>query len=131
MPRYHFNLRDGAAGVTDPEGTILGDEPSARAHALDVARELMHQAETKRRHWYLEVCDQRGQRLFDVPFSLADRTIDHLGPETRRRVERLCIATRQLAETIFEARTTVLKSRALRARLNGKPYLAAECGRRI
>src|SRR5262245_13245804 len=131
MPRYHFHLRDGAGGVTDPEGTDLPGSTAARAYAAQVAGELMSRAEKKKRHWQLDVSDATGKVLFDVPFAAVDSTIDHLCPTTRRLVERLCRNTRELAEAVFEARLAVLKSKAIRARSNGKPYLAAHFGRRI
>ena len=131
MPRYCFNLRDGGAGVTDPEGTVLPDEVAARAYATYVARELMARAEVKRRHWQLDVSDESGKVLFHVPFVAADDTIDHLSLRTRRLVERLCERQRELAETMFAVRLTILRSKAVCARSQGKPYLAAEFGRRL
>ena len=131
MPRYHFHLRDGAAGVTDLEGTNLPGPAAARAYAAQVARELMARAEVKRRHWRLDVSDDTGKVLFNVPFAEVDITINHLCPTTRGLVERLCRNTRELAEAVFEGRLAVLKSKAIRARSNGKPYLAAHVGRQI
>ena len=131
MPRYHFHLRDGAGGVTDTEGTDLPGRAAARAYAAQVARELMGRAEVKKRHWRLDVSDDTGKVLFEVPFAAVDSTIDHLCPTTRRLVERLCRNKRELAEAVFEARLAVLKSKAIHARSNGKPYLAAHLGRQI
>ena len=131
MPRFYFNLRDGAGGVTDPEGTDLAHQSAARAYATQVARELMGRAEVKRRHWQLEVSDETGKVLFYVPFAAVDITIDHLTPTTRRLVERLCQNKRELAETVFSARLAILKSKAACARSKGKPYLAAHLGRQI
>src|SRR5262245_18762783 len=105
MPRYHFHLCDGAGGVTDAEGTDLPGPAAAGAYAAQVARELMARDEVKRRHWQLEVSDDTGKVLFDVPFAAVDSAIDHLCSTTRRLVER--------------------------ARSNGKPYLAAHIGRQI
>src|SRR5262245_59346044 len=131
MARYFFNLRDGAAGVSDPEGTNFRDEAAAREYAVQVARELMGRAEAKRRHWQLDVCDGRGKPLFNLPFVAADNTLAPLAPETRRLVERACQNCRELGEAIFEARLAVLKSRATLARARGRPYLAAQFGRRL
>jgi hypothetical protein len=91
----------------------------------------MARAEIKRRHWQLDVSDESGEVLFHVPFVAADDTIDHLSPKTRRLVERLCERQRELAETMFAARLTMLRSRAVCARSQGRPYLAAEFGRRL
>jgi hypothetical protein len=131
MPRYCFNLRDGAAGVMDPEGTVLADEAAAKAYATCIARELMARFEVQRRHWQLDVSDESGKVLFHVPFVDADDTIDHLSPKTRRLIERLCERQRELAETMFAARLIILRSRAVCARSQGKPYLAAQFGRRL
>jgi hypothetical protein len=131
MPLYYFNLRDGSAGVIDPEGTILPDDAAARAYALRVAHELMAHAEAKRRHWQLDVSDDSGEVLFHLPFVAADDTIHGLPATTRRLVERLCQEQRELAEAVFEARLMILRSRAVRARSRGKPYLVAEFGRRV
>jgi hypothetical protein len=91
----------------------------------------MARLEVKRRHWQLDVSDDSGKVLFHVPFAAADHTIDHLAPKTRRLVQRLCQRQRELTEAVFEARLTILRSRAVRARSQGKPYLAAEFGRRL
>src|SRR5436190_8358952 len=74
MPHYFFHLRDGAAGVSDPEGVTLQDKAAARDYAVQVARELMSRCEAKRRHWQLDVRDSRGKILFSVPFVAADST---------------------------------------------------------
>jgi len=131
MPRYYFNLRDGTAGVSDPDGTSLPDDAAASEHAVQVARELMRQAEVKRRYWQLDVCDERGKALFNLPFAGVDRTIDHLRPRTRQLLEDLWQNQRKLAEAVFEARLLVLSSRATLARSKGKLYLVARYGRRI
>src|SRR5262245_35266783 len=89
MPRFHFYLRDGARGVSDPEGTDLPGDTAAKAYATQVAGELMRQAEVKRRHWQLDVSDDTGKVLFHVPFAAVDITIDHLALTTRGLVERL------------------------------------------
>ena len=131
MPRYYFNLRDAAGGINDPEGAVLHDDAAATDYAVQVARELMSRAEAKRRHWQLDVCNDSGRLLFSVPFVAADNTMPPLSPDTRRLVERMCRNHRELGEAIFEARLAVLKSKATRARSNGKPYLAAQFGQRI
>lgn len=131
MPRYCFNLRDGAAGVMDPEGTILPDDVAARVYATQIARELMAHAEVERRHWQLDVSDHSGRVLFHLPFVAADATLHCFPATTRRLVEGLCQRQRELAEAVFEARFMILRSRAICARSRGKPYLVAESGRRL
>jgi hypothetical protein len=123
MPRYYFHLRDGAGGVTDQLGVELPGRAEAEVHATAVARELMRQTETKTRHWQLDVSDRQGRVLFHLPFALVDDTIDHLPGPMREQVERLCARQRELAETVYQARLTLLEARALVARSRGKPYL--------
>jgi hypothetical protein len=84
-----------------------------------------------RRHWQLDVSDEKGKVLFRVPFATVDTTIDHLAPTTRSLIEQLCRNRRELGEAVFEARLATLKSRATLARSKGTPYLAAQFGRRI
>lgn len=131
MPRYCFNLRDGAAGVMDPEGAILPDDAAARAYAKQIVRELMANAEVRRRHWQLDVSDQSGRVLFRVPFVAVDDVFHRLPVTTRRLVERMCQRQRELAEAVFEARLMILRSRSVCARSQGKPYLVVEFGRRL
>src|SRR5262245_60915992 len=131
MAHYFFTLRDGAGGASDPEGTDLPGEAAAREYATQVANGLMRHAEVKTRHWQLDVSDETGKVLFDVPFAAVDSTIDHLAPTTRRLVERLSRNRRELSEAIFDARLAVLKCKATIARSKGKPYLAAHSGRQI
>lgn len=131
MPLYYFRLCDNKGQYADPDGTFLSDEAAAKAHARRVAKELMHRCELKTRHWKLVVCDGDGEVLFDVPFAAEDQTLDHLGPELRHSVERLSRSMGSLADVIFDCRATVLQSRALLARADGKLYLAATEGRRI
>ena len=93
---------------------------AASERAAQLARELMRQSEVKRSHWQLDVCDERGKVLFNLPFAGVDRTIDHLRPRTRQLVEDLCQNRRKLAEAVFEARLLILSSRATLARSKGK-----------
>ena len=131
MPRYFFNLRDGAAGFHDHEGVLLKNGAAATRHATCVARDLMGHCEKQRRHWQLDVGNGKGKLLLSVPFMAVDTTMAPLASETKRLVERACQNRRELGEAIFEARLAVLRSKAIRARSNGKPYLASQFGRRL
>src|SRR5215475_5357983 len=51
MPRYYFNLKKREGTLLDPDGTDLPDEAAARKHALQVMRELMHNAHVRTRAW--------------------------------------------------------------------------------
>lgn len=123
MPRYYFHLRDGAGDVMDQEGVELPEPAEALAHAAAVARELMHQAESRTRHWQLDVADDETQVLFRLPFVAVDETIKHLPGRIRWQFERLCTRKRELAEAVHQAQRTVQQSRALVAQARGKPYL--------
>jgi hypothetical protein len=131
MAVFYFNLRDGRAGVIDIDGTDLPDLVAAKAHAVVVARELIKCKELKKRDWRLDVRDSHGDLLFVVPFATVDPTLDHLKPELRQLIERLCEAKRSLRETAFSTETLRLHIDAARARSMGKPYLAARLGHRV
>ena len=125
MPRYYFHLRDGTGDVVDQEGVELPEAAEALAHAAAVARELMHQAEARTRHWQLDVFDGEAQVLYRLPFVAVDETIKHLPDLIRWQFERLCARKRELAEAVHQARLTMQQSRALVARARGKPYLVS------
>jgi len=131
MPRYFFNLRDGASGFRDPEGVLLKNGDAATAYATRVARELMSHCEKQRRHWQLDVWDEGGNHVLRLPFATIDRTLDILIKPTRRLVERWCEDRLELEEALSAARETAQQSRALIARSRGKPYLVAAKGERI
>jgi hypothetical protein len=69
MPRYYFNLKQGLKLIRDPEGTELPDEASARAHAVAVARELMHNNTKRSLTWRLDVCGAGQVPLFQLLFA--------------------------------------------------------------
>jgi hypothetical protein len=133
--RFHghflFNLRDGGAGVPDSEGVELPDIEAAKAYATEVARELMKCHELQKRDWRLDVRSGDGELLFDLPFATVDPTLDHLMPDLRRVIERLCENKLRLSETVFSTRALTLYLRAARARTQRKPYLAARFGQRL
>jgi hypothetical protein len=111
MPVYYFNLCNGGAGLLDQDGAELPDLDAAKAYAAQIARELMNRDEHKKRPGRLDVVDADGERVFEVPFAAVDPSLDHLEPELRALVERLCESERQLAETIFTERLLVMWNR--------------------
>ena len=129
MTAYYFNIRNGANGIWDPEGTELPDLAAARGHAVDVIRELLKFDEIKKRSWRLDICDATGATLVAVPFSAVDPSLDHLQSGTRDLVDRLCESRRRLAETMFKSRSLLLQSQKPKAAR--RPYLIAEAGRRV
>jgi hypothetical protein len=134
MPHYHFALCDGGLMFDDPDGTTLADIAAARAHAQDVAREVMRHCEPKTRHCKLEVRDAAGaadEVLFEVAFAAVDPTLDNLDPTLRGRIEQISATIRAAKETVFESRMMVLRCRAVEARLARRPYLITENGRQV
>jgi hypothetical protein len=128
MPTYTFDLKDGEAGIEDDTGVSLPDREHALHYAQDVARELMSSREVQTRYWRLDVYDDNRECIFAIPFTSVDRTLDHLRPEWRTMMEKLCDHHRSLREAIHAACVTVRESRALLARSRGKPYLASDSG---
>jgi len=83
MPRYFFNLTDGQKIIPDLEGTEQQDDDSARAHAVQVARELARNRERETRSWRLAVCDAEGTLCFELLFGSMDEVISRLPPVIR------------------------------------------------
>jgi hypothetical protein len=130
MPVYTFELRDGDRTIQDQGGVRLPDRDRAFEYALDVAHELMSCREAQTRSWRLDVYDDQGERILELPFAGIDPTLDHLVPAMRTTVERMCDRYRSLREAMAAARVTVRESRALVALSRGRPYLATELGER-
>jgi hypothetical protein len=130
MPTYTFELKDGSCGITDETGVNLPDREHALRYALDVAQELMGGREAQTRFWRLDVYEDSGERIFEIPFVRIDQTLDHLAPEFRTIMEGLCDRHRSLKEVNYAARVTVRESRALIAIAHGRPYLATYAGER-
>ena len=131
MPLYKFQLRDGSLGIEDETGVTLADSERALEYGHQVVRELMSCRERETRTWRLEIFDRDGDRLFQIPFASIDETLNHLTPDLRARIEDLCDRGCSLSEVMSVAAVTMRESRALVALSRGKPYLAAEFGRRI
>jgi hypothetical protein len=130
MPTYTFELRDGSTGIRDGIGIILPDREQALQYAHGVVRELMRCRELETRFWRLDVYEDNATRVFEILFATMDQTLDHLAPEWRAMMERLCERRRALSEAAHAARATVRESRALVALSRGKPYLVTYAGRR-
>ncbi len=130
MPVYTFELRDGDRTIQDRSGVHLPDRDRAFQYGRDVAHELMSCREAQTRSWRLDVYDDDGERIFELPFARIDPTLDHLVPEMRTTVEGMCDRYRSLREAMAAARVTVRESRALVALSRGRPYLATELGER-
>jgi hypothetical protein len=131
MTRYFFDLSDGAATALDDSGTILPDDQAAISCGFDLARDLMRNNEKKYRSFFVLVRQEGGGLLFTLPFVEIDETLKRLPPETRALIERCCERRRELAAAVRAAHKALRDSRALRARANGKPYLAALDGEAV
>lgn len=130
MPVYTFELLDGSSPLIDDTGVDLPDREFALAYGEEIARELMQGREVQTRSWRLRVHENHGEDAFDISFAAVDPTLDHLAPEVRSMVERLCDSYRSSKEAVHAAQVTVRESRALVARSRGRPYLAATAGQR-
>jgi len=130
MPTYTFELKDGSSGIYDGIGIHLPERGHALQYAHDVARELMSCREVQTRFWRLDVYEDNATRVFEIPFATIDPTLDHLVPELRTTMERLCERRRALAEATYAALVTMRESRALVALSRGKPYLVTYAGDR-
>jgi hypothetical protein len=108
----------------------LPDHSSALGHARTVVRELMRGREAQTRCWRLSVYDHSSRKLFKIPFANLDRTLDHLMPDLQSMVADLSDLVRSLREVVAAASVTMRGSRALVARSRGRPYLAAQSGKR-
>src|SRR5262245_57844874 len=131
MPVFYFNLRAGPLSIHEPEGVDLPDISAAQEEARSVAHDLMQNCEPSTRHWQLDTCDVAGNVLSTLLFVDIDPTIIHLsrrGQALVRRASELCA---ELGETMAACRATILRSRAIKARMNRQPYLAAQDGHQV
>jgi len=68
-PIFHFNLIS-ATYVSDDLGIEMPNLAAARRHAIEVARELLHNNPDKgASSWAIEVRDEKGEYLLTIPFS--------------------------------------------------------------
>ena len=130
MARYTFKLKDDGNGVEDENGVNLPDAEIAYRYACDVVRELMDHRERNTRHWRLDVYEDN-EKVFEVPFANVDQTLDHLRPDYRAAVEQCAQRIRSLKDVYYDATLTRREAQSLVARSRGKPYLAADRGRKV
>jgi len=131
MPNFTFELRDGRGGAVDPTGVALADRRQALHYARKVIHELMHGRELETRSWRLDVVEDGGECIFEIPFDSVDATLDHLPVATRQAMAKLCASRRSFSEAVHDLVLTVRESRALIARSSGQPYVAAEYGKTV
>ncbi len=130
MPRYTFKLSDDDNGVEDDFGVSLPNAESAFRYACDVVGELMNRREQATRDWRLDVYED-GNNVFALPFASVDHTLDHLRPDYRKAVELISGQRRALKDAWEQTKITEREAKALVARSRGKPYLAADRGKKI
>lgn len=122
-------MRDGAGGLADHEGIELADAAAAEAYAIEVAREIMKADEVKKRPWLLEVRNEEGVIVAEVPFAAVDQTLDHLDADLRGLVERMCENRRRIMETLHWSHRLMAQDRAGAAHPVSKPYLIVVNGK--
>jgi hypothetical protein len=108
MPRYFFNLNDCLKIIPDLEGTELPDDDSARAHAVQVARELARNREHDTRSWSLAVCDEEGTLRFELLFASMDEAISRLPSALRFMFADAGGSMASLNEAMEQVRMTLL-----------------------
>lgn len=107
MPRFFFDLNRRGILLRDDDGTELPDEGAARAHAKDVARELLRNNEWRARNWRLQIRDSAGAHCSELFFSSLDDSLAHLTPELRSSIDALCRGTAYLSDAISSVQTTL------------------------
>ncbi len=129
MPRYTFELVNGSSPASDKTGISAPDRDHALAYGKEVACELMRGCEIQTRSWRLDVYEDGRERVAEIPFATVDPSLEHLAPELRRMIERVCDSFRSWQDAFRSAQVTMRESRALLALARGKPYLATVAGR--
>ena len=71
MARYFFDLIDGERGYSDAEGVEFADDDSAADYACRVAAELVRNREPETMQWRIDVRNEGGATLFQLPFALS------------------------------------------------------------
>lgn len=129
MTVFYFHLRDGAGEIAAEKGVELEDVTAAKAYATEIGRELLKADEVNKRCCRLDVFDAQETLVLALPLATVDPTLDHLRPELRELIERVCESRRELLETMFRLDGVV--SRASGAGPMTRPYLVARHGQRI
>jgi hypothetical protein len=91
---YTLELRDGSNWIEDE--VVLPDRERAFEYARTVVRELMRCREQQTRTWRLCVYQDKGVRVFEIPFARFDETLSHLSPKGRETIVDLCDRRRTL-----------------------------------
>lgn len=116
MALYYFILKTRWNAFPDVEGEEFADASAAQRHAVEVARELMHNRELDTRLWRIEIQDEDLQFCSEVFFSSIDDSIDHLAPEIRSSIDLIAHRSARLADVILRVRATMDEVRDTLAR---------------
>src|SRR5690348_6498592 len=123
MPMFHFHLRARGTIHRDPDGTDLPDVDAARAHSLAVVQELLLHSPDRTRHWSMRVENEKGEMEFEVFFADVDPSLERFAPQLRMTTSSTCRRLGALTETLCAVRATLVETRMLLARAQGKPQL--------
>lgn len=123
MPRFHFHLRAHGTIHRDREGSDLPSPAAAHAHAAAVAQELMLHSRGRPRQWSLRVENENGEAQFDLYFADVDPSLLPYPLRLRMTASENCRRVGALTEVICAARQTLVESRILMARSQGRPQL--------
>jgi len=108
MPVYHFFLKPSwNAPLIDRDGEEFTDDTAAYTHAVEVAREIMRNRETKCRSYRIEVRNENLEICSEILFASIDETLEHLPVDCRDLIIANARATASLKETIGEVRRTL------------------------
>jgi len=91
----------------------------------------MDHRERSTRHWRLDVYQDNSEKVFEIPFSALDHSLNHLRPDYRAAVVQVAQSIRSLRDVYYDATLTKRESDSLVARSRGKPYLVAYRGRKV
>jgi hypothetical protein len=123
MPRFHFHLRANGAIQRDQQGTELPNQAAAREYASTVARELMLHSGFRTCHWSLRAENEKAEAQFDLYFADVDPRLGACSAKVRTTASETCRRIGALTDVLCAARETLVESRLLLARTQGRPQL--------
>jgi hypothetical protein len=88
MPNFYFGVWDGHRIDPDEDGFPMQGVGDAFEASVAMARDMLKEGMLKgenRSGWVLHVCDERGARVFTLPFSIATVDPHYRGVRVPRR----------------------------------------------
>lgn len=131
MADFFFKVQNGNCALAAEDGVDLPDPAVAKSYAIKVARELMRGDELNKRSWRMDVLDEGRQVVVALPFAVVDPTLDHLRPDLRALIERLCETRRACEETLLRFDSLLVWVQAMRGALTRRPCLVTRDGQRV